>query len=278
VKKTLAIALGCGFVALLTAGIVLVSAILLLNRPGKVGFADMPTSISGSGASIPVPMPSTPQWVASLPMATPSSPAEPPVSPLATPSSSGPALPATPVMPTPTTLVADVTAGQVETSSSDAETGTELPDRQPEAMGPLDRREGNSIFISAGFESDTTIEVIVTDDTVIYRDDTEMPQPGNGAPGGMSPANTPPGGMSPPGTPPGDMPPPGTPPSDMSPPGTPPSDMPPPGEVPTIQRDLKLVNSLDEISGEVMISAWGEQQNDSQVIAQILVYRLLEDR
>lgn len=275
--RTLAIALGCGLVVILTAGIILVAAILLLNRPEKIGFADTPTSISRSGAFTPIPITFTPQPVTSLPTATPSSPVEPPVSPLATPTSIGPALPMdTPIMPTPTTLPADMTVSQVETSSSDAEAGTELPDRSPEAMGSLDRREGNSIFISAGLESDTTIEVIVTDDTVIYRDDTEMSQPGNGAPGGMSP----PGGgppsseMAPPGTPPSDMAPPGTPPSDMAPPG----DMPPSGEAPTIQKDLELVNSLDEISGNVMISAWGEQQNDSQVMAQILVYHLLEDR
>ena len=264
-KKTLAITLGCGLVALLTAGIVLVSAILLLNRPGKVGFADTPTSISGSGAFTPIPIPFTPQLVTNLPTATPSSPAEPPVSPLAAPTSIGPALPtATPVMPPPTTLPADVTVSQVETSSSDAEAGTELPGRQPEAMGPLDRREGNSIFISAGFESDTTIEVIVTDDTVIYRDDTEMPQPGSGAPGNMPPPGTPPSDMSPPS---------GTPPSDMAPPG----DMSPPGEAPAMQRDLERVNSLDEISGKVMILAWGEQQDDNQVVAQILVYHLLNE-
>jgi hypothetical protein len=134
-------------------------------------------------------------------------------------------------------------------------------------MGQLDRREGDSIFINAGPQNDTTIEVIVTDDTVVYRDDTEMPQPGNGAPGGNPPSGTPPAGMAPPGAPSGDM----------APPGAPSGDMAPPGQGPTIQRDLELVDSLDEISGKVMISAWGEKQGDKQVVAQILVYRLLDE-
>ena len=70
----------------------------------------------------------------------------------------------------------------------------DLPDREPEAAGVFVRQEDNSMFvgtgdvqISVGIDSSTgerssainhsgpEVEVVVAHDTIIYRDDTEMP-------------------------------------------------------------------------------------------------------
>jgi hypothetical protein len=138
--------------------------------------------------------------------------------------------------------------GQAESASADVESGGESPDRPPEAMGQLNRLEVSSIFINAGFGSNSTVEVVVTADTVIYRDNTEMPQP-PGRPDGM------------PMLPPGRM--------------DAPKNVGPPGDRPNFQLDVKLVNPLEEIGEGAMILAWGKQQ-ENQVVAQILVYHRLD--
>ncbi len=263
--KVIALTFGCISVVLLAAGIALLTAILLLDRPGQESLAVTPVDIDRIGSFTPAPIPVTPQPAIDLATVTPAIVlvAAPSVtSSLATlststfvaitsptPSSVAP----TPVVPTPTAPPANVTLDQAESSSSDVESGAELPERPPEAMGPLNRREGNSIFINAGFGNDSTVEVVVTDDTIIYRDNTEMLQP-PGSPGGTP------------------MPPSGS----MEAPENvgPPDDMSPPGDPPTFQLDVELVDSLDEIGGEAMILAWGEQQ-ENQVVAQYLIYHLL---
>jgi hypothetical protein len=258
--KIIAFAFGCISVVLLAAGITLLSAIVLLGRPEQLSFAVTPSNIDRIGSFTPAPIPVTPQPAVGLPTVTPAielvtAPSDTPslatLPPLTLVAITSPTLSS--AVPTPTAPPANVTLSQVESSGAEVEAGTELPERSPEVMGPLNRREGNSIFISAGFDSDSTVEVVVTDDTVIYRDNTEMVHP----PGG-------PGGTS---MPPSD---------DMAAAEKmePPADMSPSGAPPTFQLEVELVDSLAEISGEVMILAWGEQQ-ENQLVAQCLVYHLL---
>ncbi len=248
--KTIAFTLGCGIVTLLTTGIAILATVLLLNRSGHVSYAGTPASMGRIMLYTPAPIPFTPQPVISFSTVTPSSSfmAASAVTLTLTPT---PTL----IVATSTPLAATEVVSQAETSSSAAVSATTLPDRRPEAMGSLSKREGNSIFVSAGPDSETTVEIVVTDGTVIYRDNTDMPQPGG--PGRASPD-----GMTPPG---------GAPPGNSAPPGNGMS----PGDPPTVQMDVERVDSLDDISSEAMIFAWGEQQ-DNQVTAQIIVYHLFE--
>lgn len=90
---------------------------------------------------------------------------------------------------------ADGGAGSVATSF-DLKPAAELPDTPPEVAGLFVRREDNSIFVGTGeIEISMTIdkqgdqpqvngsyngpvlEVVVTRETIIYRDETKMPSP-----------------------------------------------------------------------------------------------------
>jgi type VII secretion-associated serine protease mycosin len=246
--KTLIYTFGCSIVALLVAVIVLLSAILFFNQPGQ---GNWPLGLNRSDLT-PLSIPFTPQPVVKLPQAT-----RPPLTPSATPTLVG----LSTVMPhkaTPTVSPTATAMSQVEIANADAVTSTvTLPERQPEAMGPLEQRDGNSLFIRAGFGSDTTTEVVITADTAIYRDNTVMFQSagGPGLPNGTPPSGGPGGGEPPNGGPPSGTPPSGGPGGGGSPGGGPPSGIPPnemsPGGGLFAQRDLELVSSLDEISGKL---------------------------
>ena len=100
-------------------------------------------------------------------------------------------------------MVAEGGAGGQVAFSLDIKPAPELPPTPPEANGLFVRREDNSIFVGTGeiefmveldaatgerkssaSHSGPVLEVVVTNETTIYRDETEMPSLGPGATGG----------------------------------------------------------------------------------------------
>lgn len=94
-------------------------------------------------------------------------------------------------------------AGGAVTMSLDIQPAPELPSTPPDANGLFVRRQDNSIFVGTGEievrvqvdpatgernssanHSGPVLEVVVTNETTIYRDETEMPSLGPGAASG----------------------------------------------------------------------------------------------
>jgi hypothetical protein len=86
------------------------------------------------------------------------------------------------------------------------ENAKELPQTPPDVIGIFSRREDNSVFVTAGggefgfavdaegnvsttTENGQEVEVVFTNETQIYKDATELPNPGQGPPGGGLPAD-----------------------------------------------------------------------------------------
>ncbi|MCB9098049.1 MAG: hypothetical protein H6632_00810 [Anaerolineales bacterium] len=101
-------------------------------------------------------------------------------------------------------IVAEDSGGGAFALSLDIKPAPELPPTPPETGGVFVRREDNSIFVGTG-EIDVTaeakndgpptlsvnfsgpvLEVVVTRDTTLYRDETEFPTPGQAASGEQS--------------------------------------------------------------------------------------------
>lgn len=133
-----------------------------------------------------------------------------------------------------------------EAVSVQMERAQELPKREPEAMGQLQRVEDNSIFVkdlggggmvvamsnedgeitidSPGSEgAGAEIEIVVTQDTKVYREITEMPDP-----------------------------------ADVS--ATP----------TTLQQKIELM-ALDDIGDNGLITAWGQKRGD-RLVAEVVLY------
>jgi len=281
--KAIALTLGCATVILFTAGVSLLSAVLLLNQPWNTKFTGTLANRGKIGVFTPAPISVTPLPVVSFLTATPVVSGAKTLSTALTAASTVTAAQAgvttvitATVTPTASANIAvsqasvaasaasttSTSAAETASASASASTGlTTVPTRQPDAMGRFKQRSGDTIVINTGPESGSTVKVVVTDSTAIYRDTSEMPQPGGGNPGAA-------GKMSPPGGggdkfgPGAGGPPPG---------GTPAAA----GAAPTMQLKVEKVDSLPEISGQAMILAWGEQQ-DNQLVAQVLVYHLAE--
>lgn len=244
--KNIAIILGFSATALLAAGVAFLLAIVLLWRSEASRGADISSNITPGPIFIPSPIPFTPQPASSLPTPTPSitliaAPsatlifiAPPTATPVPiTPSSTGLSTPVI-VNQADTALSTTITAGQADVSNAASPVNTFKPERLPDAMGRLSRRDGNNIFIESGFWNRSIVEVVVTANTIIYRDTTDLPQPGSANPSGG---------------------------------------MPLPGNPFDLQLAVEQTYSLDEISDQALILVWGEKQGD-QVTAQILVYHL----
>jgi hypothetical protein len=120
------------------------------------------------------------------------------------------------------------------TQSFEIQPAAELPDSPPDAAGLFMRREDNSFFIGTGAitmivengeaaasTDGPEVEVVVTHDTTVYRDETMLQHTGG----------------------------------------------PPSGKV----QQVLEIGSLEEISDNSVISAWGEERG-GRVLADVLVY------
>ncbi len=277
--KAIALTLGCATVILFTAGVSLLSAVLLLNQPWNTKFAGTLANRGKIGVFTPAPISVTPLPVVSFLTATPAVSGAKTLSTALTAASTvataqagvTTAITAT-ATPTASVNIAASQASAAAASASVASTSTSaatssagtssttVPTRQPDAMGRFKQRSGDTVVINTGPGSGSTVKVVVTDSTAIYQDTSEMPQPGGGS--GAAGKMSPPGGGGGKFGPGAGGPPPG---------GTPAAA----GAAPTMQLKVEKVDSLPEISGQAMILAWGEQQ-DNQLVAQVLVYHLAE--